>query len=430
MISTRLLHRPCRLQRLEKYRTQKTDTLFLSFLFPYLLSNFYRAFLAVVAGDLSRDLGLDAAQLASLQASFLLAFALTQFPVGLSLDRIGPRRALILGLCCAVGGSVLFAYAQHYWQALLAMALLGAGFSPVLMTGFYMIGRSYPVTRFATMTSLLFGLGTLGDPLSGAPLSMAVSHFGWRPTMLAMGGITAASLVCSAIMIRNPPRIAPPGGAISAWESVRQVVSIRALWPLLPVSLATYAVIAAMRGLWIAPYLSQVHHFTPQAVGLCATAMGLAIAFGGLTYAPFNRLLGDAKITVMTGVAGTVVGWLLISLFGEQSSAFTLCLLLIVSALGASFPIVLSHARAFLPSHLLGQGVTMVNLMFFVGAGMGQWVTGRYVRAAELAAVTPNLIYQRLFIGFTVVLTVALAIYLLAPREKRSEKHSGAKPAH
>lgn len=393
--------------------------MFLCLLFPYLLSNFYRAFLAVVAGDLSRDLGLDAAQLASLQASFLLAFALTQFPVGLSLDRIGPRRALLMGLCCAVAGSVLFGFSQQYWHAILAMILLGAGFSPVLMTGFYMIGRSYPVAKFATMTSLLFGLGTLGDPLSGAPLSMAVTHFGWRPTMLAMGGITFASLICCAIMVRNPPRVAPPGGAISAWASMREVASIRALWPLLPVSLATYAVIAAMRGLWIAPYLAQVHHFTPQAVGLSATAMGLAIAFGGLTYAPFNRLLGDAKITVMTGMACTVVAWLLLGLFGEISSALTLALLLFAAGLGASFPIVLTHARAFLPSHLLGQGVTMVNLMFFVGAGLGQWVTGRYVRAAELASVAPAVIFQQLFIGFAVVLAVAMGVYVFAPREKR-----------
>ncbi len=400
--------------------------MFLSLLFPYLLSNFYRAFLAVVAGDLTRDLGLDPAQLASLQAAFLLAFALTQFPVGLALDRIGPRRALILGLCAAVAGSILLGFTNHYWQGLLAMALLGAGFSPVLMTGFYLIGRSYAPARFATMSSLLFGLGTLGDPLSGTPLTLAVAAFGWRPTMLAMGGVTAASLLCVAAVIRNPPRIAPPGGSHSVLAGVRQVIALRALWPLMPVALTTYAVIAATRGLWIAPYLGKVHHFGPEAVGISATAMGFAIAAGGLLYAPLNRLIGDAKHTVLAGVGATVIGWLVLGLLGERSSALAIVLLLLVACLGASFPIVLTHARSFMPIHLLGQGVTLVNLVFFVGAGLAQWVSGRYVRAAELASLAPALIYERLFSGFALMLLIAWVVYLYSPREKHGLHHRSA----
>jgi len=101
---------------------------FITLLFPYFLGNFFRPFLAVVAGDLSRELGLDAAGLATTQATFLLAFAFTQVPVALSLDRFGPRRILILSLCAAVAGGVLLSVSGQPWQALIAMALLGAGF--------------------------------------------------------------------------------------------------------------------------------------------------------------------------------------------------------------------------------------------------------------------------------------------------------------
>lgn len=392
--------------------------MFLTLLFPYFLGNFYRPFLAVVAGELSLDVGLDSAGLASLQATFLLAFAFTQVPVALTLDRFGPRRILILSLAAAVAGGVLLSISAQPWHALTAMALLGAGFSPVMMAGFYVIGRVYPSHRFATLSSLLFGLGTLGDPVSGVPLTLAVSLFGWRPTIFGMACITVVSLVLIVIVLRDPPRVAAPGGKVSPLAATREIVAIRALWPIIPFAFVSYAVVAAVRGLWIAPYLAQVHHFGPYAVGLAATAMGLALALGGIFYAPINRYLGDAKVTVVSGAAVTVVAWFALGLVGVYSGSFALVLLLIVAGFGASFAILLAHARAFLPTHVLGQGVTMMNLLFFGGAGLGQWLSGRYVKASEIASVAPDLIYGRLFTAFGVVLAVALGIYLLSPRER------------
>jgi predicted MFS family arabinose efflux permease len=393
--------------------------MFLALLFPYLLSQFYRAFLAVVAGDLSRDLGLDAAGLASMQAAFLLAFALSQIPVGLALDRLGPRRTLAFGMCSAVVGSVLLVVSTRPWHGMLAMTLIGAGCAPVLMTGFYLIARSYPPARFATMSSLLLGLGSLGDPLSGTPLALAAGAFGWRPTMLGMAGITAASLACVAIVLRDPPRAEAPGGSISPLAGAKKILALRALWAIFPLALVSYACVIATRGLWIVPYLEAVHHFGPNALSLSATAMGFAIAAGALLYAPLNRLVGNAKYTVVAGGAVTVVGWLALGLLGNRSGALALGLLLLVGALGMHFAIVMAHARSFMPMHLLGQGVTMMNLVFFVGAGLVQWLSGRYVRAAELSSVAPADIYGRLFTGFGLVLGVALAVYLLAPREHR-----------
>jgi predicted MFS family arabinose efflux permease len=397
---------------------------FLTLLFPYFLSNFYRPFLAVVAGELSLDIGLDSAGLASLQAVFLLSFALIQVPVALTLDRVGPRRILTMGLGAAVAGGVLLSVSTQFWHAIIAMALLGGGFSPVMMAGFYFIGRVYSPERFATLSSLLFGLGMLGDPLSGSPLALAVGSFGWRPTMLGMAACTAFSLLLVVLVLRDPPRIDAAGGRISAFDATRQVFAIRKLWFLMPVAFISYAPVAAVRGLWMAPYLERVHGYSAHDVGLAATAMGLVFALGAVLYAPLNRMLGDAKISVAAGLAVTMIAWIVLGLIDAVSGTLALTLLFIAASFGAGAALLLTHARAFLPSHLLGQGVTMINMLFFVGAAFAQWLSGRYVKASEVASIAPDLIYGRLFTAFGVVLAVALGIYLLSPRERAASQAS------
>jgi predicted MFS family arabinose efflux permease len=321
-------------------------------------------------------------------------------------------------MAAAVAGSLLFSIAVGEAAALGAMVLLGAGFGPVLMTGFYVLARVLPPGRFAAGTSLLYGLGSLGDPLSGAPLAAAASAFGWRATMLGMTLLAAASAVLGWRALREVPG-AGASAAASPLAAARAVVSIRDLWFLVPLSLVSYAVIAATRGLWIAPYLAGVHGLDREAISLGATAMGFAIAGGGLLYAPLNRLFGDAKRTVAFGLAVTAVAWLALGIVGAGSTTAAIALLLFAATFGAHFAIVISHARTLLPTHLLGLGVTLVNLVFFGGAALVQWLSGRYVGAAEAAGVAPASVYGGLFCGFGVALVTALAVYAFAPGERR-----------
>ncbi|HEX2509853.1 MAG TPA: MFS transporter, partial [Microvirga sp.] len=85
---------------------------FLVLLLAYVLSQFFRSFLAIVAGELSADLDLGAADLGAVSAIWFAAFALAQFPVGWALDRFGPRRTLALFMVLAAVGAYRLAQAQ------------------------------------------------------------------------------------------------------------------------------------------------------------------------------------------------------------------------------------------------------------------------------------------------------------------------------
>ena len=110
----------------------------------YLLSQFFRSFLAVLSSVLASDIGAQPDDLAYALGLLFIVFAVMQIPVGWGLDRIGPRLvSSILLLLGGGGGAFLFSYAQNPTHINLSMALFGIGCYPVLMASYYIFVRSY-----------------------------------------------------------------------------------------------------------------------------------------------------------------------------------------------------------------------------------------------------------------------------------------------
>ncbi|MFN4131156.1 MAG: MFS transporter, partial [Paracoccaceae bacterium] len=155
----------------------------------YVLSQFYRAFLAVLTPVLQTDLGTTASDLAAASGLWFLAFAVMQIPVGEALDRIGPRLTTAALVGVGAVGAVIFAMATGPGAIKLAMVLIGAGCSSVLMASYYIFARSYAPAVFGTLAGATVGIGNLGNIGSSLPLSMAVEAFGWRASLWGLAAV-------------------------------------------------------------------------------------------------------------------------------------------------------------------------------------------------------------------------------------------------
>src|SRR3990172_11911791 len=87
-------------------------TVWLPFACGYFLSYAFRAINAIISQDLVRDLGLAPAQLGLLTAAYFFTFALAQLPLGVLLDRFGPRRVEAVLLLFAAAGTGIFSAAD------------------------------------------------------------------------------------------------------------------------------------------------------------------------------------------------------------------------------------------------------------------------------------------------------------------------------
>lgn len=383
---------------------------FLTFLAAYTLSQFYRSFLAVIAPELARELSLDPQALGNLQAFWILGFVATQFPVGYALDMLGPRRTVSLQMLAAVAGAVLFATARSALALDVAMLLIGAGCGSIYMGAIYLFARTAAPQRFAQLCSWLLGLGTAGNLLAASPLAYVAQVIGWRGAMLGMAAATALSAVSVLLLIRDPGRI-ETHHVRGPFSGIGQVLKIRALWPLVPITAVSYAVVLAERGLWAGPFFSSVYGLEPVARGNALLVMAAAMSAGAMIYGPLDRWLGTRKWVVFGGVFFTALGFAALAL-PALSLVSAIIIMGFIGGFGMTYGVLMAHGRSFVPDHLLGRGITLLNVLFIGGAGVLQPLSGALMK--RLADHPPEQAFATLHLIFAVLLAASLAVYAVS----------------
>ncbi|MBA3449551.1 MAG: MFS transporter [Pseudaminobacter sp.] len=387
----------------------------------YVLSQFYRSFMAVLTPVLTIELGATKTDLSIASGAFFLSFALSQFAIGVSLDRFGPRRtAAILLAFGGGGGALLFAAATHPWMVIAAMALIGIGCAPVLMASLFIFARIYSTARFAVLTSWLVAFGTAGNVIGASPLANAAGAFGWRPVMVGLGAVTLLAALAVVVLVRDPDR--PVGGrpGRAGFAGYGELMRMRVLWPIIPLTAINYAATAGIRGLWAGPYLADVYGADALVIGQVTLFMALAMVAGSFVYGPLDTIFRTRK---WVAVGGNIISLLAIAYMAfnpATSVASTTVAFVVIGVCGMGYGLLMAHARAFLPPHLIGHGVTLMNFFSIGGVGLMQFATGGVV-TANITPGEPGAAYGALFAFYALMLGIAVAIYLFS-RDARPEK--------
>ncbi len=370
----------------------------------YILSQFYRAFLAVMTDVLAEDIGAAPDDLAMASGLWFLSFAAMQIPVGWALDTLGPRRtASSLLLIGGAGGALIFALATTPAHINIAMLLIGVGCSPVLMASFFVFARIYSAAMFATLASFMIGIGSFGNLAGSVPLAMAVDVFGWRETVLVLAIITGLIAVGLFFAIKDPERIENTAGG-----SVLTLLRMPALWLIFPLMFVNYAPAGALRGLWIGPYVSDVFG---GSAGTASLFMACAMILGTFVYGPLDRIFGTRKWVAFTGNGIGAMFCIALGLGFATQYWSAVFLFAAVGFFGMSFPLLMAHGRAFVPAHLAGRGVTLMNLFGIGGVGLMQMISGRMHASLSVNAVAPADPYNAIFLFLGILVLAGLAIY-------------------
>ena len=375
----------------------------------YVMSQFFRSFLAVLSPVLIAELGATKYQLALASGAFFLTFALMQFAVGVALDRFGPRRtaSLLFGVFAGAGAWV-FALAEGPHALIVAMGLIGIGCSPVLMASYFIFARNFALGRFALLSSWLVAFGMAGNVISASPLAQAAALFGWRPVMGSLGLASVAIAAALFFLVKDPERHVQ--GEKAGLGGYLVLLKNPVFWPLFPMMAISYTPVVGIRGLWAGPFLHDLYGADAAQIGAATLWMALGMIAGSFFYGPLERVLGTQKWLILAGNALSLGALAFLAWQPMAGVATVTMALFCIGLFGMSYALQMAHARSFLSPDLVGRGVTLMNFFNIFGVGMMQFATGALVASASDPA-RPAAAYSALFWFYAALLAISLAIF-------------------
>ncbi|CAH0244794.1 putative sulfoacetate transporter SauU [Massilia sp. Bi118] len=396
---------------------------FLPFALGHYLSSLLRNVNAVLAPQLVGALALTPGQLGLLTSAFFFAFALVQLPVGIALDRYGPRKVQLYLMLMAACGALLFAYGQSFTQLVVARAIIGFGLGGCFMSAVKAISTWISPKKLPSVQGYLIAVGGLGAASSTMPVRALLQHTDWRGLFILLAVLSA----CSGLLIwLVSPRSKPLGGKTPTVRSVLDVYRTPAFRTTISLVLLPHAVFFGIQGLWIGRWLSDVARFPESAVAYLLY-MGMAsVIFGAIAVGMITEWAGRRGIRALDVAAVGVALFVIVQsllVIGYKPSLQTLSVLftLVGTITGIEYAIVAQS----LPRELTGRAATCLNLLIFIGAFLVQAGFGQVVGLwrPDLAGHYPAQAYRVAF-GVLVLLQVPglIRYYLDFLRRRRPVK--------
>ena len=346
----------------------------------YIVSQFLRNSVGVIAPNLAAEMGLSPIEIGLLSSIYFFVFAATQLPLGVALDRFGPKRCMLASIAVTVAGSGAFALAHDVFGLVVSRALLGFGTACFLMAPVALYARWFPPERFSTFAGIHLGVGTLGALLATAPLAFAVASVGWRTAFLAVAILMVViGLLTWLVVSDDPPGRTTEPRNETLRESVAgiwQVIRTPSIGRIFLVQLTSYPSFVLVVGLWGGPYLTHIYGYDLKGRGEILFVAALAQVLGSFIWGPSDRIFGRFKPPILVGTALSFSALLLFALGGVMPVPLLLVAFALLGFSTGMTSVVMSHGRSLVPPHLLGRCITLLNIGTMGGGFLVQFVSG------------------------------------------------------
>ncbi|MCC8958836.1 MFS transporter [Bradyrhizobium sp. Pear77] len=345
---------------------------FLPFVAGYYLSYLFRTINALIASHLSSDTGVGTADLGLLTSVYFLVFAAAQIPVGILLDRFGPRRVQSVLLLLAAVGAGLFSVSTGFLSLLIARAMIGLGVAAALTAGLKSIILWFPRERVALLNGYMVMLGSLGAVTATTPVEHLLAWMGWRQLFEILAAATGATALLIYVMVPERRDVSS-----TARATLSSVFGDRRFWRMAPLSATCVGSSWSLQGLWASPWLIDVEGLDRASLVRQLFIMSIMLSAGawlfGMTVHHIKRRgIGAEAILAIVAVL-FIVAELALILRAPLPSILPWS---VVAIAGTATVVSFAAIADYFPPELAGRANGALNVLHFGWAFLAQSATG------------------------------------------------------
>lgn len=354
----------------------------------------------------------NAAVLSMLAVLQLVVYAVAQIPFGVLLDRFGPRRMMIAGLCVMAVGQGVVAVSPNIGDAIVGRVLVGAGDATIFLSVIRLVSSWFPGPRVPIAVQWVSNAGQLGQVLSSVPFAWLLHERGWTPAFLSAAAFVVLGLVLVLIMIADRPEHAQEGPRPESWtqslrqlgESLRRPGTQLGFWS----HFVTMSPMTVFTLMWGVPFLV----FGLGYPRTEAAALLIVPVVTGMVTGPFLGVLTSRfplrRSSIVLGVVcGMAAIWSVLLLWpGKPPVAIVLVMLVLCGIGNPGSAIGFDFARTSNPLHALGSANGVVNVGGFTASFVMIYAIGALLDVAHSHFGQPMYSLDSFRVAFTVVFVI------------------------
>ena len=340
----------------------------------YLLAIFHRSSMAVAGLAATERFGISASQLATFAMLQLLVYAAMQIPVGLLVDRFGPRAVMLSGIIVLTAAQTAFALAEIYPTALVARTFVGMGDAMTWICVLRLVSRWFPARRVPIYTQLSGTIGQFGAIGAAVPMTIALRELGWTTAYLSTASIGVVLAIGLVFVVRDAPEGRRIPGPSLSWSAIR--TSLSASWAHPGTRLGfwmhftTQFNATAMALLWGYPFFVQGEGRSPATAGVLLTLIVVAFIYSGpllgllVARHPWHR---SSMVLVIVGAI--VLAWTAVLAWPGPAPLWLLVVLTQVIGFGGPASMIgFDLARTSNPAERLSSATGIINQAGFAAS--------------------------------------------------------------
>lgn len=347
----------------------------------YFYENLIQVSPSVMSNELMRDFSVTSHTLGILSGIYFYSYAGMQLPGGVMIDYFGPKRLLTIATTVCALGTIAFGMTDSFYMACLARLLIGFGSAFAVVGTMKLATNWFPAERFAYLTGLMVTIGMLGSIGGEAPLSLLVDNFGWRESMIIMGGIGLVLAFVIYMAISDKPR-EPLKQSPVKHEKEHVVANLAALmtnkqlWLVALYGGLMYMSTPVFCGLWGVPFLMLKMSITKT---MAANTISF-VFFGWVVASPlwgiFSNRVGRRKTPMLIASVGCLLSSLLF-IYAPFTNLFLLQLTLFAfGVFSAAFLPAFSVVTELCNRSYVATALSFMNMMNMIGIALVQPAIG------------------------------------------------------
>lgn len=335
---------------------------------------------SAMEGALRNHFSLTATGFGLLSSVYYYAYVPMQLPVGVLMDRFGPRRLLTFACFLCAVGTLLFCQTTDYQIAIIGRFLVGAG-SAFAFVGVLKLATIWlPENRLAMVAGLTSALGTVGAMLGDNLLSVVVHHVGWQltDTYTAIFGFVLLFLLWFGI--HDHRRDTKSGGTINTFKrnllDLKIIIRNKQIWLNGFYGCLVYLPTTVFAELWGIPYLSHAHAMTESQAGFANSLLFCGFMVGAPVMGYISDHMRCRKKPMIWGAVGAACMMTLILYYPHLTHFSIYFLMFTLGLFYSAQAIVFAVGRELSPNEAAGTAIAVTNMMVMLGAMLLQPLIG------------------------------------------------------